>query len=77
MWTPTIRRQHSRDHLRYGSDLTDREWEIDVVGDRSEQVEVIASGDPHQRGCVAGLLHIERAIGEKLERHRGPHRCKT
>ena len=27
MWTPTTRRQHSRDHLRYGSDLTDREWE--------------------------------------------------
>ena len=28
MWTPTTRRQHSRDHLRYGSDLTDQEWEI-------------------------------------------------
>ncbi|MBX6321995.1 MAG: IS5 family transposase [Rhodospirillaceae bacterium] len=28
MWTPTTRRQHSRDHLRYGSDLTDAEWEI-------------------------------------------------
>jgi putative transposase len=27
MWTPTTRRQHSRDHLRYGSDLTDQEWE--------------------------------------------------
>ena len=30
MWTPTTRRQHSRDHLRYGSDLTDEEWEIIV-----------------------------------------------
>lgn len=28
MWTPTTRQQHSRDHLRYGSDLTDAEWEI-------------------------------------------------
>jgi putative transposase len=28
MWTPTTRRQHSRDHLRYGSDLTDAEWEL-------------------------------------------------
>jgi putative transposase len=28
MWTPTTRRQHNRDHLRYGSDLTDEEWEI-------------------------------------------------
>jgi len=28
MWTPTTRRQHSRDELRYGSDLTDKEWEI-------------------------------------------------
>lgn len=30
MWTPTTRRQHSRDHLRYGSDLSDAEWEIIV-----------------------------------------------
>lgn len=28
MWTPTTRRQHSRDDLRYGSDLTDAEWAI-------------------------------------------------
>ena len=28
MWTPTTRRQHSRTVLRYGSDLTDAEWEI-------------------------------------------------
>lgn len=28
MWTTATRRQHSRDHLRYGSDLTDAEWEI-------------------------------------------------
>jgi transposase len=28
MWTPTTRRQHSRDHLRYGSDLSDAEWAI-------------------------------------------------
>ena len=28
MWTPTTRRQHSRDGLRYGSDLTDAEWAI-------------------------------------------------
>lgn len=26
MWTPTTRQQHSHDHLRYGSDLTDAEW---------------------------------------------------
>jgi len=28
MWTPTTRQQHNRDHLRYGSDLTNAEWEI-------------------------------------------------
>ena len=28
MWTPTTRRQQRRDHLRYGSDLSDAEWEI-------------------------------------------------
>ena len=28
MWTPVSRRQHSREHLRYGSDLTDAEWAI-------------------------------------------------
>jgi transposase len=28
MWTPTTRRQHSRAGLRYGSDLTDAEWEV-------------------------------------------------
>lgn len=28
MWTPTTRRQHSREGLRYGSDLTDAEWAI-------------------------------------------------
>jgi transposase len=28
MWTATTRRQHSRDHLRYESDLSDAEWEI-------------------------------------------------
>jgi transposase len=28
MWTTTTRRQHSREHLRYGSDLTDAEWEV-------------------------------------------------
>jgi hypothetical protein len=25
-WTPTTRRQHSRDHLSYGSHLSDAEW---------------------------------------------------
>ena len=28
MWTPATRRQHNRDQLPYGSDLTDAEWEI-------------------------------------------------
>ena len=28
MWTPTTRAQHARDHLRYGSDLTDEEWRL-------------------------------------------------
>lgn len=28
MWTPTTRAQHSRAGLRYGSDVTDREWAI-------------------------------------------------
>jgi transposase len=28
MWTPTTRLQHSREHLRYGSDMTDPEWDV-------------------------------------------------
>ena len=28
MWTPVTRREHSRDVLRHGSDLTDTRWEI-------------------------------------------------
>jgi transposase len=28
MWCPTTRLDHNRDHLRYGSDLTDAEWAI-------------------------------------------------
>ncbi len=28
MWTPTTRRQHSRDGLRYETDLTDGEWAL-------------------------------------------------
>ena len=27
-WDDIARRQHNRDHLRYPSDLTDREWSI-------------------------------------------------
>ncbi|MDH3472562.1 MAG: transposase [Rhodospirillales bacterium] len=28
MWTPTTRRQHSRDGLRYETDLADKEWRL-------------------------------------------------
>jgi transposase len=28
MWTPESRARHNRDHLRYGSDLSDEEWQI-------------------------------------------------
>ena len=28
MWTPATRRQHSREGLRYETDLTDREWDL-------------------------------------------------
>ena len=28
MWTPATRAQHTRDELRYGSDLTDAEWAV-------------------------------------------------
>lgn len=28
MWTPATRRQHSRENLRYETDLTDREWRL-------------------------------------------------
>jgi putative transposase len=28
MWTPVTRRHHSRDHLRYETDLTDAEWAL-------------------------------------------------
>ena len=28
MWTPATREQHSRDGLRYSTDLTDTEWDV-------------------------------------------------
>ena len=28
MWTPATREQHSRDELRYSTDLTDAEWDV-------------------------------------------------
>ena len=28
MWTPATRQQHRREHLRYETDLTDREWNL-------------------------------------------------
>jgi transposase len=28
MWNPTTRAQHNREHLRYGSDLDDAEWQV-------------------------------------------------
>ena len=28
MWTPVTRSQHDREHLHYGSDLTDKEWAL-------------------------------------------------
>jgi transposase len=28
MWTPETRARHNRDHLRYGSDLSDDEWQV-------------------------------------------------
>ena len=28
MWTAETRARHNRDHLRYGSDLSDEEWQI-------------------------------------------------
>jgi transposase len=28
MWTPETRARHNRDHLRYGSDLSDKEWQV-------------------------------------------------
>ena len=40
MWTPATRRQHSRDGLRYETDLTDAEWAL---------LEPLMP-EPHQRG---------------------------
>jgi len=28
MWTPETRTRQDRDHLRYGSDLSDEEWRV-------------------------------------------------
>jgi len=28
VWTPETRTRHNRDHLRYGSDLSDQEWQL-------------------------------------------------
>jgi putative transposase len=41
MWTPTTRRQYSRDGLRYETDLTDAEWAL---------IKPLLP-EPHARGC--------------------------
>jgi hypothetical protein len=28
MWTPATRAEHNRDHLCYGTDVTNAEWEV-------------------------------------------------
>ena len=46
MWTPTTRRQYSRDGLRYETDLTDAEWAL---------IEPLLP-EPHARGRPAALV---------------------
>src|SRR5258708_2177723 len=60
MWTEATRRQHSRDHLRYGSDLTDDEWEIIVPF----MPPPAKTGRPREwttREIINGIFYVRRA----------------
>jgi hypothetical protein len=53
MWTPTTRRQHSREGLRYETDLTDAEWaliEPSAAVLDSPSVKTTESGGPRNSG---------------------------
>src|SRR5215217_6230374 len=54
MWTPAPRRQHSRDGLRYETDLTDAEWAL------IEQLLPAAPG--HGRPLARPVREIMNAI---------------
>src|SRR5215212_8809747 len=51
MWTPTTRRQHSRDGLRYETDLTDAEWAV------IEPLLPKACGRGRTRTCLREVLN--------------------
>ena len=55
MWTPATRREHSRDHLRYGSDLTDAEWAL-------LEPHTAAAGQDGPAAPVASMREILNAI---------------
>ena len=65
MWTPATRRQHSRDHLRYGSDLSDAEWEIIApfmpAPAKTGRPRVADAGD-HQPQCPALGLRLAHLL---------------
>jgi hypothetical protein len=50
MWTPTTRRQYSRDGLRYETDVTDAEWAV---------IEPLLP-EPHARGRPEDALGAGR-----------------
>ena len=70
MWTPATRRQHSRDRLRYETDLTDAEWAL---------IEPLMP-EPRQRGRPRAwpLREIVNAIFYVLRGGLCPHAwCRT
>ena len=45
MWTPATRRRHSREHLRYTSDVSDEEWAL-----LEPHLPPVPDGDGRERG---------------------------
>jgi hypothetical protein len=66
MWTPVSGCQHSRKHLRYGSDLTDAEW-----GRAEENRSAAAVADARAGECdlLRAALGLPLADGTNFAPH--------
>ena len=64
MWTPITRRQHSREHQRYGSGLTDAEWAIIApLLPPAGKTAAVAHPRYHQRHSLCAGLGLPVAHG--------------
>src|SRR6188472_3918047 len=67
MWTPATRRRHSREHLRYASDVSDEEWAL--LEPHLPALEAVARVAHN----LAGLAHVAKLPGELQQANFGPN----